>query len=462
MHRHAQRRFVALTVAVALLPLAARAQEGPQEGVVERVGKFATVHCHGFDEAVADEAVAVVEKVWPFAAPTLGADGTKPPAAPLVVHLYRTIADYEAAEQRLTNGKFRRNLAMFHHASRTAHVALQPPCSDETLRALGLPAMTVELLAWEASHIARARVFANFEVHPMWFVDGFASTNARKVLDALRGGGRTGISVMGQDQQRLVLDLARDKKLPKARAILRDGIDDLDFHPRYAARAVFYGMLQTPAHADRMSALLRTVGGLASEDAWGKSFDGAGLDKLDAAFAKFVQELQPTWSEVYRSLALDEKRMVQIAFPDRNAIAWCRQPVKGKELNATGSLRILPAEAKQMNFLFGRTEAGDFYSVALTADRGVTLFRYRSKGDEWTNLGFKEVPALRLGYSTAFKIAAKRDAVSIVVDEVVCKFALPDAMPDPVVWGIGAQAGPKDAATGSAGIWEDLVVRGKG
>ncbi len=458
MHRLLHRLCPAFAVVAVALPLAARAQET----VVERAGTFAVVHCHGFDEAVADEALAAVEKVWPFAAPTLGADGTKPPAAPLVVHLYRTIAGYEAAEQQLTNGKFRRNLAMFHHASRTAHVALQPPCSDETLRAVGLPAMTVELLAWEASHVARARVFPNFEVHPMWFVDGFAATNARKVLDAVRGGGRTEISVMAQEQQRLVLDLARDKKLPKARAILRDGIDDLDFHPRYAARAVFYAMLQTPAHADRRNALLRTVGGLASEDAWAKSVDGTGLDQLDAAFAKFVAGLQPTWSEVHRSLALDGKRMVQIAFPERNAIAWCRQPVKGAELNATGSLRILPAAAQQMNFLFGRTEAGDFYSVAFTADRGVTLFRYRSKGDEWTELGFKAVPALRLGYSTAFQITAKRDAVTILVGDVPGKFALPDALPDAAPWGIGAQAGPPGAATGSAGIWEDLVVRGKG
>lgn len=457
MHRPF-RRPASVAIAAALLPLAARAQDG----VVKKAGKFAVVHCHGFDEAVADEALATLEKVWPFAAPTLGADGTKPPSAPLVVHLYRTIADYEAAERRLTNGKFRRNLAMFHHDSRTAHVALQPPCSDETLRALGLPAMTVELLAWEASHVARARVFPNFEAHPMWFVDGFAATNARKVLDAVRGGGRTGISVMGQDQQRLVLELARDEKLPKAQAILRDRIDELDFHPRYAARAVLFTMLQTPAHADRMKALLRSVGGLASEKAWEKALGREVLDGADAAFAKFVDELQPMWSEVYRSLALDEKRMVQIAFPDRNAIAWCRQPVKGRELNATGSLRILPAAAKQMNFLFGRTEAGDFYSVAFVADRGVWLFRYRSARDEWAELGVKAVPALRLGYSTAFEITAKRDTVTILVDDVAAEFALPEPVPDPVSWGIGAQAGPAGAATGSAGTWEDLVVRGQG
>jgi hypothetical protein len=85
-------------------------------------GKCYELHCHGGDEVLAARALAAVESVWPLVAKAVVRPDV-PPKKLLEVHLYRTIAGYEAAELQLTKGKFARNLAMIHHASESVHVA---------------------------------------------------------------------------------------------------------------------------------------------------------------------------------------------------------------------------------------------------------------------------------------------------------------------------------------------------
>jgi hypothetical protein len=314
--------------------------------VVQKQGTCFVVHCHGGDEELAAQALAAVEPVWPIVAAAFGVPDAKP-KQPLAVHLYRTIAGYQAADQELTAGKFQRNLAMFHWDSRSAHVAVQPPVQDATLRALGLPGLTLELLAWEATHVARSEVCANFRSHPMWLVDGLASNTARQVAATLRPiDGGADVVTMAADVV-LVQRLLQQKKLPPASAILADTIDELPFYERYATRAVFFrflGSAQASARAKVLAAVRATGGGdglPAKVLATAKAAFGNGID---GAFTKFVAAQKPEWWEVWRSLVPAGTAWQQIAFPDKNAIAWRQEAVRGGGLRLGGKLRILPAD----------------------------------------------------------------------------------------------------------------------
>lgn len=454
-------RVRSLLLAAPLLLAVARAQDGAP--IVEK-GTFFEVHCHGGDQVLAARALAVVEPVWAKVATAAGRPDARPKQR-LPVHLYRTIAGYEAAELRLTKGKFARNLAMTHHASESAHVALQPPCSDESLRALGVPALTLELLAWEAAHLARRSVLGTHGEHPMWLVDGLAAhvgrASARQLSGAADQAPDAGWPTRDTDVVQ-VQQLAKKQKLPPASAILADRIDDLDMHDRYAARAVFFEMLCLPRHEKALAKVLaavRSTGGgkdypervLASaRTAFGKG--------LDAEFTAYVAGCQAQWSETFRSLAPCADGLQQIAWPDVNAIAWQQQPIAGGAVRIAGKLRILPGDGRQMNVLFGRTDADDFFSVAFVADQGFTAFAYRSKGNEWQRLGSGNAPSLRLGYTSEFTIVARGTTLHVELDGLSWDFALPETLQDQVFWGLGAQAGLDGAKTGTAGLWSKVTA----
>ena len=449
---------MAALLATAAAPMAfARAQDAPPE--VVRTGKYYAVHCHGGDDAMAQRALDVVERAFPLAAATLGV-AARAPAQPLAVHLYRTIAGYEQADQQLNQGKFRRNLAMSHWDSKSAHVALQPPLSDEALRALGLPGLTVQMLAWEATHIARFELCPNFRDHPMWLVDGLASWVAAKVTRDVVPDGGAGAPLFAQEQWLVQQQLAQ-QHLPPCASILGDAIDDLAMHDRYATRAVFFAFLREGPYAQRgdraIRAVVATGGGTSYQQKVLAAAKSALGGQLERDFTRHVEALHPQWNEPFRSLMPHGAEWQQVAFPDRNAIAWNLTPVPGGAFAARGRLRILPADSKQLNFLFGRTEAG-FYTVAFVADQGLTLFRYDRKADSWQRIGDGNAPALRLGYDTTFEVVGRGDKVTVTIDTLHWDFALPEVLPQAVTWGVGAQAGPEGAATGSAGIWSDVAV----
>jgi len=426
--------------------------------VIERWSALYTLRFHGGDETLAENALTVVDEVWPIVAAAFGVPDAKP-SQPLVVHLYRTVDDYRAADLELTGGKFQRNTAMAHWGSRSAHVALQPPCTDETLRAIGLPAQTVAMLAWEAAHVARFELCRNFEQHPDWLCDGLASWTSQQVLAKHTNASAEALPFWATDMV-CVQRLAADQKLPPIAAIVADQLGDLEFSERYAVRSQWYAFLAGAPRAAKLSKLLRTVRATGG----GPRFVATILEQATAAFgdqdksfAKHVASLAPQWNEVYRSLTTSGAEWTQIAFPDANAIAWRTEPLKSKGFTAKGELRILPGGRQQMNFLFGRTDDG-FHSIAFVADGGFTVFDYRAATNKWVAIGAGNAPALRLCVRTPFSVAVVRDKLTVELADQSWKFELPRELPASIEWGLGAQAGPPGSATGSAGVWTGLTV----
>jgi len=443
--------FVTLLLFLAPSP----AQETQEPPVLRKTGTYAVVTCHGGDEALAARALRVVDSVWPVAAAAFGVPDAKPEHL-LDVHLYRTTEGYEAADQKLTQGKFRRNLAMSHFDTRSAHVAVQPPCRDETLRALGLPALTATMLAWETAHLARFELCPNFRSHPEWFGDGFAAWIATQVTAA----GRPEATPFWAEDMLLVQGLLADEKLPPVRSVFADTVADLDFHDRYATRVVFYSFLASEPNRDGLAKLVGAIRGTGSGAGYAEHVlteATAAFGGTDGAFRDFVTGLHPQWEQISRSLSTAGTEWEQIAFPERNAIAWHLEPMKGGSFAVKGSLRILPGDSQQLNFLFARTGDG-FYSLAFVADPGFVLFDYHARTNEWTQLGRGNAPALRLGISTDFAVEGHERKLAVKLAGLSWNFDLPRPLPDAIVWGLGAQAGPQDAATGSAGLWQHVEV----
>ena len=128
----------------------------------------------------------------------------------------------------------------------------------------------------------------------------------------------------------------------------------------------------------------------------------------------------------------------QTAFAKTHALAFHQEPVKGGKFAASGTVLIHDGVSQQMNFVFARTERG-FYSLAITAGRGFTLFEHREAGNE---------PVCRAGVDVSFSVRGHGKKLEVQLAGHNCTFELPSALPDEVFWGVGAQGGMNGVVAG--------------
>jgi hypothetical protein len=187
---------------------------------------------------------------------------------------------------------------------------------------------------------------------------------------------------------------------------------------------------------------------------FGKIWKEKELERLQAEWLASVKESEPEWNERLRSLETVGKsgeRYVQRAFPERNAVAFRNETLAQVPFTAAGTVRALPGDAHQMNFLLGGTDEG-FLSVAFTFPQGITVFRCDfGPTDTWTVLGQAAVAGLRIGADTPFRVDASADELVITVAGAEVLRAPLHGRSPLGRWGLGAQAR-------SAGEWKDLVV----
>ena len=441
-----------LTFALVLVPLFVQSTE---ETV--RQGDHFELICHFDNAAVADRALEALEAIWPRAAeiydlrePDEDADG---PAARLKVHLYRDADAYEQAEEELTHGEFKRNLAFAHFDSRSAHVALQPPMSDEALKAVGVPSQTLRLLAHEGAHLVRYTHTSNFRSHPGWLADGAASWIDEKVSQDLKLIDSIEADPNFSSDLVRVQKLLEQGKLPSFEEILLDKTDTLSFYERYDVRWLFFRYMiegKLGQNFKKVLAQARSLGG--GEDFTQRLFDESvrvlGKTKLKSAerdFRKYVEAFEPEWDEVYRSLWSSQGRWVQAAF-GVNAIAWRSQPSGRKAYSISGELTLLPGEGRQMNLLVGRSEDG-FFSLAFLEGGSVTLFEYLSQPGTWNKRGFADCADLRFSESVRFEVKVSKKRVTVVVNGVEVVSGEAETLDLDGPWGLGAQGK-------TAGIWK--------
>jgi len=400
------------------------------------------------------EIIADLESLWTEAS---GLFGQSPSGEELIdVHLYATVASYQAAELELTEGRFATNLAFSHFGTKSSHVALQPPVSEAVIARLGVPKQTRKLLVHEASHAFAYRLFPNHRSHPSWFAEGFSIWLAAKTGIARGWMSSTESDPNSSTRATTGQKLLASDRMPGLEQLMLGKLEGLSSRESYACYDLFFGFLMESLSKKKVALLLGEVrrlggGGNFAERVKDVVVDVAGDPlKLDRKFHKFVESLKPEWDQLYRSLRVSDDGWVQSAFTDTNAIAWRREKPRKSKYTVRGSVEILPGKRTQLNFLIDRREAGPkrgFISLAFAAETGLTLFEYLPDSKGWVNLAFAKVETIVAGQQIEFEIKVSGDELRVSVDgESAIRVIVTDRdMGGP--WGLGAQSG-------TTGIWK--------
>ena len=418
-------------------------------------GRCFEVRCSGVEERVAQQALATVEPVWQRVCAWFGVPPT-PPRAPLSVYLYRDASDYRQADRRLTAGRFAPNQAMSHWGTKSAHVAVQPPCPDALLAARGLPLQTQAMLAWEACHIVRYELCENFRVHPGWFYDGLAATVSMRVLAQLH----PGLGPQPFFEQRWVRArrLASTGDLPGVQQLVTDRIQGLQMRDRYAARVAFFGFVEQAAPEQ-----LRRVAGVVRATRVGTDYASTIVDAaleelggLQRAFHRRAGDARPTWDEQIRSLWCRGDEWDQQAFPEADAVAIRSETVRGPGLRARGAVKIEACGPRELRLLVGCTARGGF-ALALRPG-GFQLVDVGTDGSVREVVAEGVCATLRVGVFCSFSLDVRGRDVTVAVDQESWKCELPRRLPSVVRWGVSATRGGAGFSFGSAGTWRGVRV----
>jgi hypothetical protein len=410
-------------------------------------GDHYRVHVHFDAPAIGAEALEIVEATWDLAALVHELD--EGPGRLLDVHLYRGAADYQAAEEKLTGGFFRKNLAFAHWNSKSAHVALQPPLSDEALAEVGLPYLTARFLSHEAAHLVRFEAMPNYRYHPAWFADGSATWVEVRVLARL---GR--LEVPAEDPMwcsdvGLAQALIASERMPAVAGVLAGETAQLGFYERYSVHWLLFEMLadRHGGPLTRAREEIRTFQGDGSSkratEAYRRSF-GLEFDELDADFAAYVGALDASWREVYRSLETAGEEWVHAAFAETNATALRTAPIRWSTFRLSGELTILDGGEGRMHLLLGYL---DTKSVRLSFIAGQGVYVRDLQGQP-TMIDGPEVDVVRRGEPFTFDVIYTAGTLRIEIDgrPVFDRWA---PLNTGGVWGLSADSG-------SAGIWRNV------
>ena len=346
------------------------------------------IHVPVTQKEVVQQVTEVGESTWEIASRLYGSEL---PKRKLDVHLYRNRDEFNAADKKLTGGQFEKNQAFAHHDSQSAHVALQPPVSDDLLKTVGLPRLSAGLLAHEMAHLVRFNHMPHsFKDHPQWLVDGVASFLDQRVLAA------TGYSKdpehdpdFGFDCRR-VRKLLEHRKLPSATTLLDNQTLEVGFYHRYSVRGIFVSMLASKYPTEFQAFLqdLRRLGGGPNFAERSKKLllEHLAVDAktLDRQFEKYVESLSPVWCEAGRSLETFGPEWNQISFPGSTATCW-RQSALNDSFTVSTTATIHNAGGNQLNIRIGQRES--FSQISITAGYGLNVFQFAD--GEW-NMGLKE------------------------------------------------------------------------
>ncbi len=425
-------------------------------------GAHFRVTAHFDDDKIAAEALAAAEAAWSWTVDLFGAPQIDE-AKPLEVHLYRTIADYEAAEEPLTHGAYKRNLAFTSHETGAAYIALQPDVSDSVLKRIGLPLLTRQLIAHEAVHVIVGRAWQNHRTLPLWLKEGSATWICEQAMKKQGWIQSAMDDPMNAASAVRVRRLEADKKLPSLSAVFDDLLGELEFNDRYSVWQVTFAYLGQEKQSGALTRILagaRQMGGgethaaSVADLARAELSSGGDLAARDRELTAFVRALAPRWDEVHRSLDTHDDTFVQAAFTTSNAICWRTEDVGVARYEISGELEIFPGNSHQQNLLLARTRNG-FVQVAFTADYGVDVFEYDNRrlgSAQWKRLGTAKVDTVVAGKTIEFRVRVSKSKLSVeVTGKRACEVDTGDhAMQG--AYGLGAVAG-------SAGTWRKVQLK---
>lgn len=341
------------------------------------------------DKALAKEVLAAVEPAWNETLRFLGRSDIKLEER-LVVNVFETVAGYETAEQKLTKGRFKNNLCFSHFGTRAVYSALVPDGDASVRKALGASRHFLRQQAHEAVHVAVYALINNHRSHPNWLAEGMATLIAERI--SVAKGWTEAVEETPFYAQRFYLcqSLRRRGLLPGPRAVFQENLEHLNSNERYAIWWTLFRFLFAE-HEGELQQVMKLAWGLGGGPRFTQRlyekvrtvWDDAALDKIHDAYRTHVDGFAPRWREPHRTLHVDGKEWRQMAYRNRNAVAW-RMPAVGSSYQVKAKVTIPASSNPQANIYVGKSDAG-FFSIATRVGSGFTLLEYRSKDDKWIN-----------------------------------------------------------------------------
>lgn len=443
-----------------LLALAAAVQAPVAPPAAPAKSSPVKIVCAVAEPRIHAKAAAVAEAAWKETCALFGTD-PKPAEGPREIHLYATVAEYEAVCDKLLGGNFKRNLAVTTEKSPSVHVVLQPPIRGAAQKELAPTWQTLRLVAHETAHLARYVTLANYRDHPGWLSDGAAIWLETKVLAA------QGLFQRPEQWPFFSNDMVRgqrllkDAHLPSVADLLRDRTGALEFYDRYAVRGLLFRYLvegeRSKGFREFLTSLYQLGGGegfaARAEELLKTKLGVTDWKEVDAGFRKWIADLKPEWFEYFFSLEPVGDDWTQTSFDDTNAIAYRTAPAGGKPYAIEGSVTTWDdrTERSQANLLLGQMTMSDgksrFVSFALVPGFGVTVFEYDGslpEDQQWKQKAFIDSRGSEPGKPLAFRVdcvptETSTDVKLSLAGKVVAQFTVERSLDGP--WGVGAQAG---------------------
>lgn len=447
----------------ATLTLTTPSLAGAEEPPVRIEGRFFTVVGRGLTEAAVRDAVETADAAWPYirevydSAPK-GGFRDRP-----VIQVHRTVAGYEQAEYALTRGRFKEHLAFSSWETWESHIAVQPYLSDDALLQAGLPGLTRQQIAHEATHLASYREIKCYKQLPAWMGEGAACYVARRTLIDL------GYAVSDASDPESSKDILRVREM-----IARGTFPSMDGYlsgvelqgdrlQNYAFWGVSFEFLMSPGTGSAFRTGLRELSSLnldATADDVNRVFRNALTTRriagLDNSLRKYLESKKPGWDLVFRSLDVLPDRWFQGTL-QKNSIAW-RLVSMPSAYKIRGRFKILPGETTQLNLLLAR-HGDDMIQVCFVAGNAdrpgmVTVFDFRADlpdAQRYRQLAQQICPAIQVGREVPFEALVNEHELLIRVDDADVVRVPRQSLDLSGAFGVGA-------LRGSSGIWRQVEV----
>ncbi len=351
----------------------------------------------GGDSDFGEEIMRVTEAVVPIAAQLFTVpvwpDGERVRGT---AYLYPTVAEFLHYEGKLTRGKFAKNRAFSHAATRSAHLVVLPISTPEQLARFGLPFHTLRGLAHELSHLF---VFEHTGGHslPSWLAEGTATWIEAQVMLELGHIETLESEPWSSTYMFKAQQLLASQMLPSLRQVVESEHEGLPASEVYALRYLAFRFLHehSPTAIDRIFQLAfhsrdgrydlerletQAVGILEEHASW---------TELNLQFQEFVEGLNPEWNERARSLHFGKAGGRQAGIEDSSALVWRVERLTEREFSLEGALEFLGDHASLAHLYIEERES----AAHLFEFSGTGRARYFRKPGELEQSGEWELVA---------------------------------------------------------------------
>lgn len=423
----------------------------PASEVARTEGAHTAVLVHHSDEywsrVLGEQVLPYLEEAWTQAR-ALGDIEPGEDDLRAEIHIYRRPADFTRPGARALVAVEGVDDLRFDLEGRVAHLTLEPRCSAELLKGIGLPPTTRRAAARAAAILALRCSYAEDHTPPAWWVAGASAWIAQRVLE---GGGESGPALAEPwVAGRLIRAAAALAPIEDVDLLALVGGDALDPPSRDALGEALFHYLWSRPQGDAPEALAAPAP--YAPEAWlaalTPSASGERGPTTGSGLQAWLADYAPPWREERGFMSRSGDSWLQVAAPKSDALCWA-PPVGCGEYSIRGRFTLLPGR-RHANIAVGRLDGG-YIVLNITSDDGAYCFSYDATSDKWENQRYAPSPAVPLGAEVTFGVLVIDERVELHVNGLRLFAVSVQGRDMSGSWGLGAPGG-------AAVRWHDVVV----